>query len=449
MPENASDPTAALLEGTRVVEIGDEQTAYCGRLMAGLGAEVIKVEPVEGCSTRGIGPFYEDEPGPERSLFWWHYGLGKRSVVLDLTSAEGVRDLERLLASADVLLDGTARGMWEEIGLPLDELRGRLPRLIVARMTPFGDDGPWAGYKASDLIHLALGGPMMNCGYDPQPDGTYDLPPIAPQMWHAYHIAGEQLCMNTIGALIDRRRSGRAQMLTCAVHDAVSKNTELDLMSWVYRAATFYRQTCRHAAEVVTPLPSIGATKDGRWVMALARGRSPQLIDLLKRYDMEADLDDTPPEPGGVSRRTRGEAAAHLNEVAQRLVRKFRFADVPWREAQEQGQLWAPAAQAARERRGPALVGARQLRAGRPPRARCRVRLHDEQVGLLRDRLAGRPAGAAARRAHRGDSGGVGGRGAPLCLRHLPPQSGGRGGNGGWLAISLGHAVPAGRGADS
>ena len=342
MPENETTPTDTLLEGTRVVEIGDEQTAYCGRLMAGLGAEVIKVEPVEGCSTRGIGPFYEDEPGLERSLFWWHYGLGKRSVVLDLTSAEGVRDLERLLASADVLLDGTAKGMWDELGLPLDELRGRLPRLIVARMTPFGDDGPWAGYKASDLIHLALGGPMMNCGYDPQPDGTYDLPPIAPQMWHAFHIAGEQLCMNSIGALIDRHRSGRAQMLTCAVHDAVSKNTELDLMSWVYRAATFYRQTCRHAAEVVTPLPSIGATKDGRWVMALARGRSPQLIDLLKRYDMEADLNDTPPEPGGVSRRTRGEAAAHLNEVAQRLVRKFRFADVPWREAQEQGQLWAP-----------------------------------------------------------------------------------------------------------
>ena len=209
-------------------------------------------------------------------------------------------------------------------------------------MTPFGDDGPWAGYKASDLIHLALGGPMMNCGYDPQPDGTYDLPPIAPQMWHAYHIAGEQLCMNTIGALIDRHRSGRAQMLTCAVHDAVSKNTELDLMSWVYRAATYYRQTCRHAAEQITPVPSIGPTKDGRWVMALGRNRSSALIDFLKRYDMAADLEAEPPEAGGASRRARGETAAHLGEVTQRLVRKFRFADVPWREAQEQGQLWAP-----------------------------------------------------------------------------------------------------------
>ena len=89
MPDENTSPTAALLEGTRVVEIGDEQTAYCGRLMAGLGAEVIKVEPIEGCSTRGIGPFYEDEPGSERSLFWWHYGLGKRSIVLESDVGRG------------------------------------------------------------------------------------------------------------------------------------------------------------------------------------------------------------------------------------------------------------------------------------------------------------------------------------------------------------------------
>lgn len=342
MTTPASTPIGSLLDGIRVVEIGDERTAYCGRLMAGLGADLIKVEPPEGCATRRIGPFYEDQPGPERSLFWWHYGLGKRSVVLDLTSAEGMHDLERLLASADVLLDGTPNGMWDQIGQPLDALRELLPALIVSRITPFGDDGPWAAYKSSDLVHLALGGPMMNCGYDPQPDGRYDLPPIAPQMWHAYHIAGEQLCMNTIAALIDRRRSGRAQFLSCAVHDAVSKNTELDLMSWVYRAAVYYRQTCRHAAEQITPIPSIGPTKDGRWVMSLARARSTELIEFLKRYGMAADLDQEPPEIGGASRRARGEAAAHISEVTQRLIRKFRFNDVPWREAQEAGQLWAP-----------------------------------------------------------------------------------------------------------
>ena len=330
--EQRAEAKDVLLSGIRVIEVGDELTAYAGRLLAGMGADVVVVEPPGGSPTRGYGPFYQDQAGPERSLFWWHYGLGKRSVVLDLESERGQADFARLAASADVVLESTPRGT-------LDDLPGSVVR---ARVTAFGDDGPWAGYRGSDLIHLALGGPMVNCGYDPEPDGRYDTPPIAPQMWHAYHIAGEQVCMNIIAALIDRERHGRVQSLHCAVHDAVSKNTELDLMNWIYRAARFYRQTCRHAAERVTPLPSIGATKDGRWVMALARGRSRALIDFLDQYDAAADLGDEAPEAGGAGTRSRGEAAAHILEVSQRLIRRFHFDGAPWREAQEAGQLWAP-----------------------------------------------------------------------------------------------------------
>ncbi|MDE2890914.1 MAG: CoA transferase [Chloroflexota bacterium] len=331
-----------LLGGVRVVEIGDEVSAYAGKLLAGLGADVIKVEPPEGCSTRSIGPFYQDEPGPERSLFWWHYSVGKRSLTLDLSAEDGRSTLLELLGTADLLLDARPKPDIDQHGPAEAAIREASPGIVIARMTPFGDTGPWAGYRGSDLVHLALGGPMMNCGYDPQPDGTYDTPPIAPQIWQAYHIAGELTVMNAIGALIDRGRSGRAQTLHTAVHDAVAKNTELDLMSWVYRRARFYRQTCRHAMEEVSPLPMIGPTKDGRWVMALPRGRSRSLIDFLERYDMAADLNDVPPEGGGANNRSRGETAAHLQEVTQRLIRKFRFDDVPWREAQDLGQLWAP-----------------------------------------------------------------------------------------------------------
>ncbi len=331
-----------LLSDLRVVEIGDEVSAYAGKLLAGLGADVIKVEPPEGCSTRNIGPFYEDEPDPERSLYWWHYSIGKRSVTLDLTSEDDRSSLLGLLKTADLFLDARPKTDIDTHGPDEAAIREALPDIVIARMSPFGDSGPWADFRGSDLVHLALGGPMMNCGYDPQPDGTYDTPPIAPQMWQAYHIAGELTCMNAIAALIDRHRSGRAQTLHTAVHDAVAKNTELDLMSWVYRRARYFRQTCRHAAEAVTPLPSIGPTKDGRWVMALPRGRSQSLIDFLDEYDMSADLNETPPETGGASTRSRGETAAHLQEVSQRLIRKFRFEDVPWRDAQDLGHLWAP-----------------------------------------------------------------------------------------------------------
>src|SRR5690606_4658393 len=121
-------------------------------------------------------------------------------------------------------------------------LNSRFPGLVVARLTPFGDTGPWKDWKASDLVHLALGGVMMNCGYDMTPSGTYDLPPIAPQLWHAYHIAGEQLAVGIAAALFHRERSGEGQDVSCAVHEAVSKNTEVDIMSWVMRRAPVYRQ---------------------------------------------------------------------------------------------------------------------------------------------------------------------------------------------------------------
>ena len=73
-----------MLDGVRVVEVADELGEYTGLLLAGLGAEVIKVEPPEGSPTRRIGPFYQDKPDPERSLFFWVYNRGKRSVRLDL-----------------------------------------------------------------------------------------------------------------------------------------------------------------------------------------------------------------------------------------------------------------------------------------------------------------------------------------------------------------------------
>ena len=75
-----------MLAGLRVIEIADERAEYTGLLLAGLGCDVVKIEPPEGNATRRIGPFLNDEPGPERSLFFWNYNRGKKSVVLDIQS---------------------------------------------------------------------------------------------------------------------------------------------------------------------------------------------------------------------------------------------------------------------------------------------------------------------------------------------------------------------------
>src|SRR5215467_464495 len=137
------------LTGIRVIEIADEQAEYCGLTLAGLGADVLKIEPPGGSPTRRIGPFYQDKPDPEGSLFFWQYNRGKRSVVLDLDRRRDREKLLSLLAEADVLLESAPKDRLEAIGLGKSALARRYPTLIHARITPFGDEGPWSGYRGS------------------------------------------------------------------------------------------------------------------------------------------------------------------------------------------------------------------------------------------------------------------------------------------------------------
>jgi len=348
LPTNPGRPGA--LSGVRVVELTDEQGEYCGLTLAGLGADVVKIEPPGGSPTRRIGPFYEDKADPERSLFFWQYNRGKKSVELDLKKAEDLERFQSLLASADIFLESTPKGELDALGLGSAALRERYPTLIHARITPFGDEGPWSDFKASDLVHLALGGVMMNCGYDPAPDGKYDLPPIAPQMWHAYHVTGEQMSMAIMAALMYRFRTGEGQQVSCAVHEAVAKCTEVDLMTWVMRRAPVFRQTCRHARESVSPHPTIVHTKDGRWVMANL-GNHPddgkRLIALLDKYGIESGLSEETAAPPRTGRFVPGTAPDKSKrdpsmEAVQRFVRAFTYENIPWREAQQAGMLWAP-----------------------------------------------------------------------------------------------------------
>src|SRR6266481_3364803 len=122
-----------MLAGLRVIEVADERAEYTGLLLAGLGAEVVKIEPPEGNATRRIGPFFEDQPGLERSLFFWNYNRNKKSVVLDLPEPAACEDLLRLLAGADVLLDASCGALNAELGLDRQTLGARFPHLVTAR----------------------------------------------------------------------------------------------------------------------------------------------------------------------------------------------------------------------------------------------------------------------------------------------------------------------------
>ena len=344
----------SFLTGIRVLELADEVGEYCGKVLAGLGADVIKVEPPGGEHTRGYGPFYEDIVEPERSLYFWHYNFGKRSVVIDLDTAEGRRSYERLARSSDVIIDTRARGEMDAQGIGFDQLRVANPELIYARISPFGDDGPWADFKGSDIVHLALGGVMMNCGYDPLPDGTYDTAPIAPQMWQSYHVAGENAAIEIVAALYYRLHSSRGQLLSTAVHEAVSKNTEMDVPNWIYRRASHNRLTCRHSFPAVAgaagarlpATPRLAQTKDDRWILPYSTylpGSTSPVLGLRKLFashGIDSELNSTDFDDPAYLRQAEG--ARRADKAIAKLVGSLDFDADLWLDAQRSGLTWAP-----------------------------------------------------------------------------------------------------------
>lgn len=341
----------SVFNGVRVIELADVTAEYVGLELAGMGAEVIKIEPVNGAATRAIGPFVDDIPDPEKSLHFWHYNRGKKSVVLDLSTDAGREHLLDLMGTADILLQAVSSDYPDPLGLTPEEVNDRFPGLVHARMTPFGDDGPWAEFAGSDLVHLALGGVAMCCGYDPAPREGYDLPPVAPQAWQAYHIAGEQLLYGIQVAMLHRVRTGTGQTVACAIHEAVSKNTEIDVMEWAMRRVQIHRQTCRHAAAAPDYAKTIAQTKDGRWIMAFNMmdrdaDRTMALADSYGIVVPGAGRNDAATVEGN-GRAIPGSSpitakVLEAQHAAKRVIESFTYDAVPWREAQDAGLMWVP-----------------------------------------------------------------------------------------------------------
>jgi crotonobetainyl-CoA:carnitine CoA-transferase CaiB-like acyl-CoA transferase len=274
-------------------------------------------------------------------LYFWHYNFGKRGVTLDIHAPEGTELLKKLIAQSDVLLDSLPLDTLVKLGLDWEALQRLNPRLIYVVMTPFGRSGPWRDYKATDLIHLALGGQMMCCGYNPQEDGTYDTPPIAPQMWHAYHIAGNQAFIATVGALIGRETTEAGDMIDVPIHQAVSVCTEIDVPNWIYNKTACYRQTGRHAQPVIGPEVQF-PTKDNRYSIILPNpfpGGYETLVSFLDSKGKAGDLTDKkyddPNNRKGLA------FAKHFADLQGECVAAFGMEEI-WREGQNLGIPWAP-----------------------------------------------------------------------------------------------------------
>ena len=204
------------LAGIRVVEVGEGKAlAYGGKLLRGLGAEVIKVEPPGGDALRSYGPFQKNEPNPEHSGLFIFMNGGKRGARLDLETAEAREGLTSLLNGADVLLHSFQPARAAELGLEPDSLLDRYPRLIVSAVTPYGSTGPYAEWRGY-AIQAQAGSTIAMRNGDP------DREPITSPLDQAeIQHGGVHIAAATVLALVHRRQTGRGQFVDVGVMDAV------------------------------------------------------------------------------------------------------------------------------------------------------------------------------------------------------------------------------------
>jgi benzylsuccinate CoA-transferase BbsE subunit len=249
------------LTDLKVVEVADDPAGeFAGLLFAQLGADVVKLEPPQGAATRRVGPFARGREDDEHSLNFWFYNSNKKSVVADLGKDDGLAALKRLLKDADIFICTLQPKALAALGLDFGALAKAYPRLIVLSLTPFGLTGPWADYKASDLVALALGGPLNSCGYD-----DHSIPPIRPGGNQGYHSAASFAQIGLMLALLERQKTGRGQLLDISMHEACAVNVELANPYWFYPRVNVHRQTCRHAQPSPTQ-PALFRCSDDRYV---------------------------------------------------------------------------------------------------------------------------------------------------------------------------------------
>ncbi len=277
------------LHGVRVLDLSDPKGHFGGKLLAGLGADVIKLEPPLGDIGRSYGPFLDDQPGPERSLYWWYYGAGRRSISLDLHSSDGIELLLDLCQTADVVLETCQPGR----DRPFDPvaLSDHFTDLVVLSLTPFGQTGPWRDFAWTDAVGLALGGPMGSCGYDNIP-GT---PPIRPTEHHAGHIASYFAATGACAALYERQQSGLGQHLDISMHECMGFTIESSAPWALYEEHPLIRQAGRHAGPQPTE-PWQYPTADGRLINIFGMPRSEAswlaLVSFIQSHGMGQNLSD-------------------------------------------------------------------------------------------------------------------------------------------------------------
>jgi benzylsuccinate CoA-transferase BbsE subunit len=209
----------------RVLDLTTELGALSTRLLAGMGADVLRIEPPGGHPTRRRGPFLDGVPLPERSLYWLQMNAGKRGITLNLGTADGRALFVQLARRADVVVESLPVGEMAQLGLGYPTLAAINPCLVLLSISPFGQEGPRAHDPATDLVGMAAGGLLFLCG-------DRDRPPVRVTAEQAYAQAGIQAAVGTLIALAERRQTGRGTHVDVSMQECVVGTLANNRLHW-------------------------------------------------------------------------------------------------------------------------------------------------------------------------------------------------------------------------
>jgi crotonobetainyl-CoA:carnitine CoA-transferase CaiB-like acyl-CoA transferase len=207
--------TENILAPYRVLDLTDEKGIYCGRMLGDMGADVIKIEKPGGDDARNIEPFYHNELHPEKSLFWFFNCMNKRSITLNIETAEGKEIFNKLVQKADFVIESFKPGYMASLGLGYEDLEEENPRIIMASITPFGQNGPDSNYKMSDLTTWAMSGEMYLCG-------DADRSPVQPTVPQAFLMASATAAVGALTAHFHREMTGEGQHVDVSAQEALT-----------------------------------------------------------------------------------------------------------------------------------------------------------------------------------------------------------------------------------
>jgi CoA:oxalate CoA-transferase len=271
--------SAIPLEGIRVLELAEDRGLYAGKLLANLGADVIKIEKPGGSKARLIGPFKDDIPDTENSLYFINYNTNKKSITLDIRNSTGKDIFKRLVERADVVIEDFETGVLNSLGLDYTVLKELNPRIILASISGFGHEGPYRTFKAPDIVSFATGGLMYT-------SGSPDEPPVVAPCEQAYHSASIIAASSIVAALFQRLSTNEGQVVEISAHEVVAAfNEEL-----ILRYSIGFELKGRYGSQHTVAPARFYQCKDGYvHIIALEANHWTNLLELLGNPEILMD----------------------------------------------------------------------------------------------------------------------------------------------------------------